>query len=280
MFTTYEVPGELQPFISLFYTIEWEREIGGPGFNEFFLPSGYGNLAFQAQGSCAVSMTHTTFKLPRFYANGQQTFKYFMQSGSKSIFIVGAALKPTAFWHLFGLEMPKMTNKAHTAHTLFDKKLPFMLGATANLPTLQEQLEILKDALMNQYRKREKIQLNIIDEAVDIILKTRGCLPIQQLTGKLHVSLRYFQKKFKAMVGITPSAFSRITRFNFIFSEMNEVPLPDYQGLSAVYNYYDFPHFSKDFKRFCGEPPTQFAVERFAYLRDIMIKASYVQIYG
>lgn len=89
------------------------------------------------------------------------------------------------------------------------------------------------------------------------------------------MSPRYFQKKFKEVIGIQPSVFCRITRFNFLFSEMN-TKTNDFSTLSILYNYYDLSYFSKDFKRYCGSAPSKFYLEKFEFLNQVFINNPFI----
>ena len=72
------------------------------------------------------------------------------------------------------------------------------------------------------------------------------------------------------MVGITPSSYKRIVRFNYMFAEIQLDSPIDYQSLSALSNYYDFPHFSRDFKRYCGVCPSKFHIDKFNFLQEVV----------
>lgn len=103
-----------------------------------------------------------------------------------------------------------------------------------------------------------------------MINENYGCGSITELIGNLGISERYLQKKFKKMVGVTPMTYRRFVRFNFMFAEIKMDTPIDCKALSALYNYYDFPHFSKDFKKYCGACPSKFYINKFNFLQELM----------
>ena len=90
--------------------------------------------------------------------------------------------------------------------------------------------------------------------------QAKGCFSSVKLSY-LGISECYFQKNFKNMVVITPTAHKGILRFNFIMGELRKDTRIDCKGLSAFYNYYDFSHFSGDLKKYCGVCILKFNME-------------------
>lgn len=261
----------LSPYVAYYYIARLDEDVKGKGVKELCLPSGYAFMGFQTQGKCKyIFKKQAKIIPPRFYTSGQLTSKYFVITDDPSIAIVGVAFKPTGLWHLFGMDLRSILDNVIPTSTLFNDALVDFTAEFDAQEFAHSKKDCIESLLLNQMAKADP-KCNIIDTAVDLIQMNKGCLPIKDLAAKLQVSVRYFQKRFKTMVGIVPSMYSRIVRFNYLFAEMNPEGPKDYKSLAALYNYYDFAHFSKDFKRYCGESPSKFHIEKFHFLKEFMI---------
>lgn len=269
MFKTYPPSKILEPYIAFFYTINWQKKDYEGSISEFCLPSGYGHMALQLKGNCYVVQENKIKELPRFYTVGQQTHYYYLNSDYDIVDLYGVTFRPTGLWHLFELDMPTITDKPIETASLFKGNIQKF---TEQFDAKQEpntRIELIENFLTITLLAVQP-QLNVIDSAIHRINKTYGCGSISELISNLGISERYFQKKFKKIVGIPPTAYKRIVRFNFMFADIKMDAPVDCKSLSALYNYYDFPHFSKDFKKYCGACPSKFHIDKFDFLQELM----------
>ncbi len=275
MITFHEVPERLTPYVAGFYVIQRERLPNEKLINELCLPSGLCNMAFQYKGDFRVQIHENAFWLPKFYTNGQQVYKYDFICESNYGEITGLVFKPTGLWHFFGLDMAKLTNVAIDTCSLFADGLDTFKAAYLHSKSPEERVELLKELIETKYEE-VRPKTNIIDSIVDLINQSKGCISVKGLAEKSGASERYIQRKFKSMIGVSPSVLCRITRFNFLFAEMASDTPQDFKTLSALFNYYDINHFSKDFKRYCGEAPTKFHLDRFSFLKELHVDDPFV----
>jgi len=63
---------------------------------------------------------------------------------------------------------------------------------------------------------------------------------------------------FKSNVGLTPKAFSKITRFQKTIREIEASKKISWSGIAFDTGYYDQAHFINDFKNFSGFTPRQY----------------------
>ncbi|WP_303318292.1 AraC family transcriptional regulator [Flavivirga abyssicola] len=274
MLTAYHVSEKLASYVAFLYTIKWEKTNYKVRIEEKALPSGTCFMVFQYKGrfkgKFESSIDGEEIKPQQFYTIGQQTDTYTMYSANEVIELTGAAFTPTGLYHLFGLNMTELVNNPVDTQTILDDSFDAFKQSYLSTELPRDRINYVENLLLNQLNMA-KPKLTIIDEAVELIQQTKGCSLIKDITNKLNVSERYFQKKFKQMVGISPSIYSRIVRFNCLFAEMSSEGEQNYKTLSALFNYYDFAHFSKDFKRYCGMSPSKFHVERFKFLKEAWI---------
>ncbi len=270
MFTPYETSKLLKPYVAFFFSIDFEQG-DKESIDEICLPLGCGIMGFQFEGRCKIHIGNEIITPPKFYTTGQQTIKYNMVSKNPVLSITGPAFNPTGLWHLFGLNMQALVNKDIATETLFDDRLQKFTKQFYETKEPIARVQLIEALLLTRLQKVTPMP-NMIDIAVDLIHKNHGCWPLKKILAKLNVSERYFEKRFKIMVGVPPSVYSRIVRFNYLFAAMDQNKKWDYKALGVLFNYYDFQHFSKDFKRFSGKPPSKFHVAQFHFINDYMVK--------
>lgn len=112
MFKTYPPSKILQPYIAFFYTLKCHKSDYEHIISEFCLPSGFGHMGFHLFGSFYVVQKNEKQNLQRFYTVGQQTHHYNFNSDSDRVDLYGIAFRPSGLWHLFGVDMPTITDKA------------------------------------------------------------------------------------------------------------------------------------------------------------------------
>jgi AraC-like DNA-binding protein len=269
MFKTFIPSKILQPYIAFYYTIKCKKLDYNHKISEYALPSGYGHMGFHFSGLFHIIQKGKKQDLARFYGVGQQTHQYYINSDSELVDFYGVTFHPTALWHLFGLDMPSITDKAFASTALFSNNIEKFTKQFNEDQEPALKIKLIENLLLDEVLTVQP-QLNVIDTAIQEINETYGCGSIGDLIDELGISERYFQKNFKKMVGITPSTYKRIVRFNCMFSQLKiDAPI-DCKGLSAFYNYYDFPHFTKDFKKYCGTCPSEFHIEKFHFLQEVM----------
>lgn len=270
MFKTYAPSILLQPYIAFYYTIKCQRSDYENGISEFCIPSGYAHMGFHLKGLFYVVQNNKKQELSKYYVVGQQTERYYIYSDYNDIEFYGVTFQTTGLWHLFKLHMPIITNKAVATTSILECNLQEFTENFEAVQSSQSRIQLIENIFIELLSSLQP-QHNVIDSAIFLIKEHYGCCTIRAITKKLGISERYLEKKFKCMVGITPSTYKRIVRFNYMLDEIKADTPTDYQLLSAVFNYYDFPHFSKDFKKYCGVSPTKFHVGRFNFLQEVMI---------
>ena len=268
MLTTYPPSKILEPYIAFLYSLKCKKSDYADTISEFCLPSGFGHMGFHYSGSFYIVQNKKKQVLDRFYTVGQQTQSYHINSNSELVDFCGVSFQPTALWHFFGVNMSLITDRAIATTSLLKNNIQTFIEKFDSKQESIKRIKLIDNLLVNELSSVQP-QLNVIDSAIQRINDTYGCCSITELLSNLRISERYFQKNFKKMVGITPTAYKRIVRFNFIMGEIKKDAQIDCKGLSAYYNYYDFSHFSSDFKKYCGVCPSKFLLNKFKFLQEL-----------
>lgn len=264
----------LEPFVAFYYILNLNKKDYQKVISEYCLPSGCAHMGFQAAGNIYVVQKNEKQISPRFYTSGQQTGYYHIHSDSDLLNLYGVTFTPTGLWHFFKMDMPTITNRSVETASLFNHSLQKFSDQFNAASGETSKIKLIEKLLIKKFRTTVP-QLNIIDSAIHLINKSSGCCKMKDIIAKLGISERYFQKNFKKIVGITPSAYKRIVRFNCMFSKIGLDASIDCKALMAHFNYYDFAHFSKDFKKYCGTAPSQFEIAKFRFLKALIASGSF-----
>jgi AraC-like DNA-binding protein len=88
---------------------------------------------------------------------------------------------------------------------------------------------------------------------------SRGSAPIERLAEYAGVSRKHLTQQFRVWIGLPPSAYARLLRFERALDELKRRPKSaDWAQIAAGCGYYDQPHFNRDFKVFTGLSPTAY----------------------
>jgi AraC-like DNA-binding protein len=123
---------------------------------------------------------------------------------------------------------------------------------------------LAKATLLQQFLVTRLIPLRsqqmIVNYAVTAINQTYGKVTISQLEQRTGYSKRYLDILFKRFVGLSPKTLSSITRFQYFHTLWAQNPSPGFYRDEVFRFYYDQSHFIREFKRFSGYTPEQYAV--------------------
>ncbi|TWJ03183.1 AraC-like DNA-binding protein [Mucilaginibacter frigoritolerans] len=93
---------------------------------------------------------------------------------------------------------------------------------------------------------------------VDKVLQSAGSVDIQAIQQESGLSVKQFERRFKAIAGFPPKYFARISRFQAVKDSYCSSSFSTMTSLAYSCNYYDQSHFNREFKEFSGVQPLQY----------------------
>ncbi|GMQ26154.1 helix-turn-helix transcriptional regulator [Algoriphagus sp. oki45] len=244
---------------------------------ELLMPSGTGILGIHLEGRYQVTGFHSyDGPLPEIYLVGQQTRSYRLKVENEEADIFGIALLPTAIWRLTKRPSIQFTDRPTPLEQVFDKALLTYLKRIKEEQSFEKRVEKAEEFILEILSGLD-MSKTLVDYAMELIFEKKGCISTRELCKELHVSERHLQHLFRQQVGLSPLQYARITRFNSIFVEFTRAgENPDLPFLTSFFNYYDISHFFKDFKAYSGESPSQFHLEKFSLLKELVENQPYL----
>mgnify|MGYP001381489263 CR=1 FL=1 len=276
MYQHYDAPAHLKHLVCFFYAME-HHEDDGP--LQTLLPSGTPVNGWQYAGNWRLKINITPpkeeFILPDFYFVGQQTVSYSLTAVGGLAGIFGAGLQPGTPAKLLKKPVHLLTNNPIDMLTLFPEA--FIQPYIARYKTLRSNDDRYK-LLVDFYEQLDIPEAyEVYKEAIQLIYRNKGCISPKQLCEQLHINERYLQREFHAHIGIPPSTYLNIIRFNNIFTELSLAKeKQNLETLAMLFNYYDISHFNKEYKRYFNMAPSRFLIEEFKLLNELVSKDPYL----
>jgi AraC-like DNA-binding protein len=246
----------LTPFVKCFWILENEAVAENP--RELVLPDGcmeliihYGDLFRQYQPGTSASAVQ-----PRSFLYGQ--LKKFIEVGpTGKTGIISARFHPNGTEPFLSVPAQRLTDKITTLDTLFGEKGKKAEQEIIAADSIAKKISILENLLVSQIRPDFQADA-VVENCVQRILQYNGLLNIESLDGIYPFSFRQLERKFTAVVGLTPKMFARIVRFRHIFRLANEQNIDTLATLAYESGYYDQSHFIRDFRAFSGLNPKHY----------------------
>ncbi|HQW04838.1 MAG: AraC family transcriptional regulator [Flavobacteriales bacterium] len=93
------------------------------------------------------------------------------------------------------------------------------------------------------------------------IMEAKGSRRVQELADALSMSRRQYLRRFQDTMGVDPSLFTQLVRFQSTFEAMDlHGEAPDWPAIALDAGYYDQAHFINAFRSFTGLSPTEYLV--------------------
>lgn len=224
--------------------------------DEVFYPSGYVDLVVNiSEGSATTVIDGRSRKMPGVELLGHLTLPSRL-TVSKGTTVLIARIYPYASSLFFPNPMSEFTNYATDAYGIFSREINdfyYGLMEAGSLPEKVKALDRWLTTKLVQNEKRHK-KSALIWQVCQHICTTGDAFNSAAISKIYGLSERYTQKLFLDMVGIAPSAFFSVHRFN---KSLQLVLSSNQQLTSIAYDcgYYDQAHFIREFRKFTGITP-------------------------
>ena len=164
---------------------------------------------------------------------------------------VSARLQPAAAGVLFGFDPVALVDNH------FALELPQGLLAKLKAASSWEAMVQPLNGWLLGLAKGKRRDDPVAREASRLRLRN-GNVSIQQLADGAGLSLRHFQRRFRALTGINPKHYARICRIGHTIHMKELQPETSWTALAHEAGYSDQPHFIRDFKALTGALPSGF----------------------
>lgn len=245
---------DLEPFVNCIMV----REINDPNahYNRRLYADGYPGIMFQ-QTDAEFYLLPKKKKLSELFLYGHTLEPISLDVEGKHKFVV-VQLFPFAARYLLGVDPHSLNDDCYDLLQLQHVDVQSYHSALIASNSLQEQVDILSDLMLELIRYHEVPQDDRILRAIQIILQHRGRTSVRELREHLSLTERTLERAFKAQVGLSPKQFARIIQFQ---SSLSQLTASNYDRLIEVgldSGFSDQSHFIRTFKKYTGLTPSYY----------------------
>jgi AraC-like DNA-binding protein len=212
------------------------------------IPDGFSELIFHYGDPYLIEHNADWKQQSNCLIAGQLTKPVILKpSGNSGVF--GIKFKATALWKMFGCNMKDLQNQSIAVNDILDinvNEIALKLTEAKDFAARVDLIEKYFGVLIQRTRRTQT------DEAIAHMFEVKGNISVLQLASRLKISNRKLERMFNEQVGVSPKVFTRLIRFNSVFSVLEKKTITKAEA-SYLCGYFDQAHFNKDFKAFTGE---------------------------
>lgn len=171
---------------------------------------------------------------------------------------IGIELTPNGLHRFTRLPAFEVLNRIYSFTDMYGAAGSNLLERLRNTPLVGDKIDALQEFLIGIVELTNRNN-RLIDYSVELIRRSSGLITIKDLEQKMGYSKRYLDMLFKEHMGISPKTYAGIERFQSFYTSWANTDDADFYSGALQEIYYDQAHFIKEFKKFTGHSPRQYA---------------------
>jgi AraC-like DNA-binding protein len=167
--------------------------------------------------------------------------------------------QPSGFNRLFGIPMTELTDAVYDARAVIGREISTLedaLGVTSCFAERTQVVEARLFLLLARCARPDPVAM-----AANTLFANNGMGTVSAMAADSGLSVRQFERRFLARVGVSPKLYARIIRFNAALDHKLRSPGAGWSGIANDRGYYDQMHLVHDWRVFTGESPSRFLVQ-------------------
>lgn len=254
-YQTYAPQEDLADFVKCYWTLS--APASPTEERQRIIPDGCMEMIFHSGDAYRQYLTDGSFIIqPKYFVFGQITQPLeIAATGITRIFSV--RFHPEGFLPFMHMPVRDMDNKAIALEQLFGTRATALGEKVCAAKNTGEQINLVEQFLLEQIQNQETTD-RIAALSVQTLLQLKGQLSVDELAGQLQIHRRQLERKFAAVIGLSPKQLAKIIRLQAALKMMGEGKAESLTAMAYESGYFDQAHFIKDFKEFTGVTPGEF----------------------
>ena len=167
---------------------------------------------------------------------------------------VGAELRPGAALALLGVPAPALAHSHWSLEDLWGADAARIRDRLMQCTDAHVQLGLLEEELLRRLSGEHGLHPAVV---LGIVRLRAGC-QVREVVRESGYSHRRFVTLFREAVGLSPKAWSRVQRFRRVLDGLAAFPDGRLVAAAAAADYFDQPHFNREFRQIAGMTPADY----------------------
>jgi AraC-like DNA-binding protein len=179
----------------------------------------------------------------------------------KELGFFGVRLYPGAVQKMLGFPASEVANSVFDLADLFKQQGSDLADQVYHAKNSAARIAMVSGFLLKNTLGKK---IDPIDHFVGQIMDQAGQSDIARLQVQSGLSVKQFERRFKAVAGFSPKYFARVARFQSAKQKYCSSGINTLTQLAYACNYFDQSHFIREFKEFSGVQPHHY----FKFLKN------------
>ena len=261
---------DLKTVVKCYWTLEIPKQKDTQ--RQLILPDGCVDMCFILGDDIKRYTSDREFLIqPRQMLLGQITEPFYIEpTGYVNTFAV--RFYPYGFTNFIDLPLSELGNRETPLNQLFGKEKAKQLSQEIiHAKTIDERIDIIERFLLSRLNNKATID-NIVKSTLDAMFSSNGTKPLNVILKDDLQKRRQLERKFKKQIGISPKQLSKAIRLQATLKLLLSQTKETLTNIAYENEYYDQPHFIKDFKEFTGITPKEFLTDDKMALSSLLYK--------
>jgi AraC-like DNA-binding protein len=199
---------------------------------------------------------------PRMLVAGQLTRPLVLRSRGP-VEVLAVRFTPAGAWAFAGVRMATLTDRRVALADLHGgaaaQALAAQLDDAADAAT---RLRVLAGYAAEQIALRGGRRDDAVERVVANLYASEGRVPLADLCRLAGVGERQLQRRFAAVVGVSPRTLAGVVRLRRVVDALRDAPWATWSERAQAAGFFDHPQMARDFRRLLGSTPTEWAARR------------------
>jgi AraC-like DNA-binding protein len=256
------------PLLRKYIRFFWELHIDHARLNHKIIPQRNINLRFNlSETPHSVNIDTTEQLLEDIYFLGlHDHFRNVNLKINGKVDVLGICFYPDGFYPFLKIPVSEFKNQLLGADEAGFKRANNIIGRLKEAQHAAARLIILENELILTFNNNFYIPENF-RKLFESLRTNDSTIHLTEFCIRNNISIRKMERMFNKYVGVSANTYSTLNRFH---NSVNQILYGDYSKLTDLAydnGYFDQMHFIKEFKRFAGNTPKNFARQNNSILQ-------------